>query len=831
MLSVTRMARQLWSVFAVVVIAVGTLWLVLFVWGSAHRSDLATYWSFVAAVVVIALGLTGSAIGVFTRARRAAARSTSGEDRARTLDDVADLLAETVKAQWTRAAADRWLLQAEPIPVRWRRSSQPVAGPVSAAVGLRRFPPLPGLTPVRQTQLRQGGLGDLHAVYGGLGSGRIVIIGAPGSGKSGAAVLLILAALRHREQVPEKCRPLVPVPVMFTMHGWDPNIQPLGDWLAGELRQAYPLMAGTSGAADIAGLLGAGRISVILDGLDEIPDELRPAVLRALSQQALFRVVVLSRSAEMAAAARQRFLEGAVALELQDVDPRSAAGYLTRVQRDPPPCGWRELTGRLRQTPGSPIAKALNNPLTLTLIRDTYRDSDVRELLDFCDSADQGVSREDIQDHLLDRVLPIAYGSHSGETTPRYELEMAQRALSYVATRMNQDGSRDLPWWHIPAWTPRAPRVVTGGLVAALGFGLLAALAFGLLVRFLGGSGVLGLVLVLGFGFAAGLVAGHGARGGGSPGRMAPLRWQQLVSRSSLMTGLMAWLAVGFPAVAWGSWLYGDGLRGGIRTWIVVGLVVGLMADLVVGLGESAGKSRRPRALLRWRQLFSRSSLTAGVVTGLMTGLMMGLMMGLGDPPTPGLMSVVTVGSVFGFLVGLMVGLGVELTKSLSRPESTDTSPLTPLASWRRDRNSKLMGGLVSGLVVGFLFGPGVGFAIQLGIGKPLVIGLSLGLVGGLMFGVAHSETWPASLTFAQLTRRGHTPIRLMRFLEDARERHVLRTVGPVYQFRHARLQDRLADQANTIKRANLRQVRPPRVRVRQIRDNGARYLNIRGNG
>jgi hypothetical protein len=34
-----------------------------------------------------------------------------------------------------------------------------------------------------------------------------------------------------------------------------------------------------------------------------------------------------------------------------------------------------------------------------------------------------------------------------------------------------------------------------------------------------------------------------------------------------------------------------------------------------------------------------------------------------------------------------------------------------------------------------------------------------------------------------------------MRFLDDARERNVLRTVGPAYQFRHARLQDRLAQQ------------------------------------
>jgi len=45
------------------------------------------------------------------------------------------------------------------------------------------------------------------------------------------------------------------------------------------------------------------------------------------------------------------------------------------------------------------------------------------------------------------------------------------------------------------------------------------------------------------------------------------------------------------------------------------------------------------------------------------------------------------------------------------------------------------------------------------------------------------------------LAIRWHTPARLLRFLEDARQRDVVRTVGPVYQFRHARLQDRLARQ------------------------------------
>jgi hypothetical protein len=76
------------------------------------------------------------------------------------------------------------------------------------------------------------------------------------------------------------------------------------------------------------------------------------------------------------------------------------------------------------------------------------------------------------------------------------------------------------------------------------------------------------------------------------------------------------------------------------------------------------------------------------------------------------------------------------------------------------------------------------------------VFGLVYGLVFGLVWGLSFSQTWTASLAFAQLAMRWHTPARLLRFLEDARQRDVLRTVGPVYQFRHARLQDRLARQA-----------------------------------
>ena len=84
--------------------------------------------------------------------------------------------------------------------------------------------------------------------------------------------------------------------------------------------------------------------------------------------------------------------------------------------------------------------------------------------------------------------------------------------------------------------------------------------------------------------------------------------------------------------------------------------------------------------------------------------------------------------------VGIGAGLAGALAVGLSRSAADDASPLAPRVSWQRDQ----------------------------------AFGLAVGLL----------------------------PVRLLRFLDDARQRDVLRTIGPVYQFRHARLQDRLALQA-----------------------------------
>src|SRR5262249_29635213 len=158
----------------------------------------------------------------------------------------------------------------------------------------------------------------------------------------------------------------------------------------------------------------------IIDGLDEIARDLRPAVLQSLDQQVTFRIVILSRTAEIAAASNQGALRGAAAIELRPVSPAEAARYLERVQLDPPPAGWRDLIAPVRADPHGPLASALGDPLALALVRDTYQaGDDARELVSFCDNKlpgmSAGLAAGAITDHLLDRMLPAAYAPRPGQ--------------------------------------------------------------------------------------------------------------------------------------------------------------------------------------------------------------------------------------------------------------------------------------------------------------------------------------------------------------------------------------------------------------------------------
>ncbi|HET9257591.1 MAG TPA: hypothetical protein VFO16_20650 [Pseudonocardiaceae bacterium] len=695
-------------------------------------------------------------------------------------------------------------------------SDLPVGGPVAAAVGERdvtpAFPPLPGQARVTEDQLRAGGRrGELFAVYAGLASGRMVVVGAPGAGKSGTAVLLVLDALRHREGIKVTERVRVPVPVLFTAHGWDPATCSAQDWLAGRLATTYPLFQHRGGQAEAAALIAAGAVALVLDGLDEVDGALRPAVLQALSD-APFRVVMLTRSQEMVQAAGAAWLVGALALHLHEVTGPEAADYLHRALTGPPPVGWTELLTHLREDPDSVLSRGLSNPLALTLIRDTYRvGDDVRELLDI---AEQGTGL-DIERHLIARVLPVAYTARPGRPKPRYSLPQATQALEFLARQMSHDHTRDLGWWHIPRWAPTTPRLLTSMLASGLTGGIVSAILFGLvyLARIMcdvllgGATRVIGMTLLIAlvggfvFGLGTGLPLGFGGgRGGREPKRVRT--WRAISLRSILIVGLAYGLVADLgKLIAMLSPGFGGVLLNPLSIFvggIVFGLPLMLQRNPLSGLGNGQDHPQRPAKTQRNNPVADLTGIAAMIAidVAIIFKLNSG---GAGIGDVAGLMLLgIATGILIWFVVWRMPrftdGFFTALTES-------DSAPQGPLESWRNDRVFGLATGFAFGLAAGLATGLAFGLTSSLAFGHVpglvvgLMVGLAAGLTVGLTYGITSSVTWSTALTWRfQLQRSGRVPaVSLIPFLEDARGRGVLRTVGAAYQFRHATLHDRLA--------------------------------------
>ncbi|MEV6346238.1 NACHT domain-containing protein [Actinoplanes sp. NPDC051851] len=155
-------------------------------------------------------------------------------------------LAREVSQQWEHEALIRG---AAPVAPRWASTARPVAAPAAEVLG-------PDWTAGRALRLRlRGAAADLAGALLALPSRRLVVLGAPGSGKSALATRLVRDLLDL---------PGAPVPVLLSLATWQPETQPLGVWLATRIARSYP------SCRDAAGLLAAARILPILDGLDRI---------------------------------------------------------------------------------------------------------------------------------------------------------------------------------------------------------------------------------------------------------------------------------------------------------------------------------------------------------------------------------------------------------------------------------------------------------------------------------------------------------------------------------------------------------------------------------
>lgn len=682
------------------------------------------------------------------------------------LADAVDELAAAVEKQWIWEARKRGLDLPRPIPVRWRWARE-VTSKVSVVANdslqrRPRFPALPGVDPATSTSLQSGELRDLFEVYAGVDTGRVVVLGDYGRGKTAAAILTVLEALDHRSRLDSLQRPAAPVPVLLTTHGWDPRRQPLGDWLAARLAQDYPfLRSGHRQHNDATEIVQNGHVALFLDGFDELAPKLHRQALKAIREETTFRLVVLTRSKEFAAAVNANGHVNAATLELLPVPATAAATYLEDCQTDPAPPAWQRLITHLREHPDSVLAQALNSPLNLTLLRDAFHDpADLDELL----TPNRFDSSDEIEAYLLDRLVAVAYDLPS-DGSAGHAPQNAQLVLSYIAARMTDKHTTNLAWWQIHHCASRVPRILAAAIIGILAGMAVGALAFGPLGQYTvtGSTGTMFGVrhmslMGLGFGLCAGLVSEF--REHRSPRANQLNRILRPFSALNLGVGFVVGLAVGLAV----------GNQSNPAFGFPTGLVAGMFAAHV---STRVRSERRWTHGSRWTAPWLRFDLAAGTVAGLPIGLTYGL----------------TKGSVHGLVAGVVSVFAFGLMVGFSRPSAEADIATDPQSSWHRDRRHSMSFGITSALAL----------ALPLGIKNGIAHGLVPGVVAGLCFGaiiglgcfIGASDTWRSTLLLLQL-RNHKLPVRAMPFLEDARQKRILRTVGSLYQFRHPKLQDRL---------------------------------------
>jgi len=136
--------------------------------------------------------------------------------------------------------------------------------------------------------------------------GELLILGAPGSGKTTMLLELARDLIARAEQ-----DETYPMPVVFNLSSWATRRLPLDNWLVEELNQRYDVPRKIGKA-----WVDADHVLPLLDGLDEVKHEQRGACVEAINQfrqtHGLVHVAVCSRTADYEALTTRLKLQGAM---------------------------------------------------------------------------------------------------------------------------------------------------------------------------------------------------------------------------------------------------------------------------------------------------------------------------------------------------------------------------------------------------------------------------------------------------------------------------------------------------------------------------------------
>ncbi len=396
----------------------------------------------------------------WARRRRAAWRTR------RTLDRVAEALAESLVVRYDEDERLRRLNDPYPLDVAWTTlTPQAEDGAEEERPSARPDPP------------------DIADYYTALPARRLVVLGGAGAGKS-VLVLRLAHALLHRRARGSGD----PVPLIVSLASWDPD-QGLLLWMAEQLADAHPeactLVRDVPPAEVAFHLLLTGRVLPMLDGFDELPEHRRAAALRQIGEtlRGSRPFVLAGREPEYRRHVSDQLDFERTEIRLRPLGDATVRAYLSP---GPAPTRWTPVLDRIAgRSPAVPpevrrLRQVLSVPLMVGLARVAYAraDADPSELL----APDAFRSRADIESHLYDAFLDTVYSSsydiqaaHGG-----WSPQQARAWIGFLAAQMKAENEQDFAWWRLDRAVPRlvsglvmAPALLVGWLsVAGLAFGL-----------------------------------------------------------------------------------------------------------------------------------------------------------------------------------------------------------------------------------------------------------------------------------------------------------------------------------------------------------------------
>ncbi|TQF02954.1 helix-turn-helix domain-containing protein [Kitasatospora acidiphila] len=687
------------------------------------------------------------------------------------LAEVADTLAHDVRSRWIREEEQRRIHDPFPLPVRWRSAPE---GLLDHWDNISGVAPGPSSGPLSL----DGDLAQITDIYRRIGSRRLVVLGRAGSGKTMLMLRFVLDYLGTRSSDD-------PVPVVFSIGSWDPAVTGLRDWLIDRLLRDHPnLAARTAGRSTLAAaLVDAGWILPVLDGFDEIAVGLHRAALAELNAISL-PLLLTSRTEQFADATAIGVLRKAAGIELTDLTTTDLAHYLPRTAR---PTGQGELPDRaatvwdpvldeLCDQPNSPaginLTAVLRTPLMVLLARTLYSDTPGQDPADLLDTARFPTS-EAIEEHLLADFVPTVYARHpparpdAATLRPRrtWDAQRAQRYLGHLAGHLDRPGQRDrqdLAWWQLSSALSLPSRIL---------------------------AIVLACTAVM-------------------------------TGSTILATSALELTSINRPLNLSAS------LLGGLVLGLSTGLALGLLYGIAVVFGKEAFNPSRVRLKLPIGGRQKAGTPSRRLPTAFGAGLLVGLAAGLSYIPAhyvllfPGVVdgaqleiqapveTVLIRSLLYASIYGTAGSLALGLMATLETPLDVG-SAATPAGLLAINRNTVIRQALlvapVITIAVAGTYQVLEGSSVQGLLGPPevpwewLARGGECGLAGTLSYVLAFTA-WGQWVLFTRiaLPLTGRLPWATMAFLDDAYHRGVLRQVGAVYQFRHARLQSHLSSVPHT---------------------------------